>query len=56
MELNKLKDKIEKSIIAVATANQKNKPHNIVISLDENKEHLAKGAIVINVKEIKELG
>ena len=116
MEINDIKDKLERATIAVATVNSKGNPHNIAImyakvkdgkviitnnymkttinniknnpnvslvfwegkkgwridgrvkyydseewldfvkSLKENKGYPAKGALVINVGEIKELG
>lgn len=120
MEIEELKDKIEKAIVAVATVNKEEKPHNIAImyakvkdnkiiitdnymrttieniknnpsislvfwegeeskergwridgkaeyhdsgkwldfvkGLEENKGYPAKGAVVINVEEVKELG
>lgn len=116
MEIEKIKNKIEKATIAVATANREGKPHNICImyakvkdnkiiitdnymkttisniknnpnvslvfweegrgwridgkakyydsgewldfvkSLKENKGHPAKGAVIVNVEEVRELG
>lgn len=39
MELGGIKDKIEKAIIAVATANRNNKPHVITIMFAKVKEN-----------------
>jgi len=116
MKIEDIRDKLEKAIIAVATINKKNRPHNIAImyakvaegkviitnnfmkstienlkinpyvsllfwedekgwriegkaeyfdsgkwldfvkSLPENKDYPAKGAVVVDINEIKELG
>jgi predicted pyridoxine 5'-phosphate oxidase superfamily flavin-nucleotide-binding protein len=56
MELKDIKDKIEKAIIAVATANSKGEPHNIAVAcvkVEDNKIIITNNYMKTTVENIK---